>query len=482
GAMVVATGSQSYDPGVLGDFGYGLLPDVVTTTTLERMLDPTGPTAGHVVRPSDGREARNVAFIQCVGSRQTEGNEYCSRICCMTSIKQARELAERDPEADISVYYRDIRAPKKEYERAYADARVSGVLFLRGDVEGVYETDGSLTVKAANEFLREETEQVVDLVVLSTGCVPDASADSVRDILKVPVGPDGFFMETHPKLKPVETVIDGVFLAGSCLFPKDIREAIAQGSGAAGKVYGVLSKSELELDAIIAHIDPDLCSGCQTCIKQCPFQAIVADPLPEGDKRKVVARVVEAACKGCGVCAGACLKGAVDCRGFTDAQVFAQIDAALEEDPQSKILAFCCNWCSYAGADFAGVARYQFPPSARVVRVMCSGRISKEMVLHAFDKGVGLVLVSGCHKPGDCHYVDGNFRCEERIQSLWKTLPRRGIDPARLRLEWVSAAEGVVWARIMREMAKQLATLDLSEPFTPEGAAPAPGAAEGLAT
>ena len=482
GAMVVATGSQSYDPGVLGDFGYGLLPDVVTTTTLERMLDPTGPTAGHVVRPSDGREARSVAFIQCVGSRQTEGNEYCSRICCMTSIKQARELAEHDPGADVSVYYRDIRAPKKEYERVYADARESGVLFLRGNVEGVYETDGSLTVKAANEFLREQTEQAVDMVVLSTGCVPDASADSVRDILKVPVGPDGFFMETHPKLKPVETVIDGVFLAGSCLFPKDIREAIAQGSGAAGKVYGVLSKSELELDAIVAHIDPDLCSGCQTCIKQCPFQAIVADPLPEGDKRKVVARVVEAACKGCGVCAGACLKGAVDCRGFTDAQVFAQIDAALEEDPQSKILAFCCNWCSYAGADFAGVARYQFPPSARVVRVMCSGRISKEMVLHAFDKGVGLVLVSGCHKPGDCHYVDGNFRCEERIQSLWKTLPRRGIDPARLRLEWVSAAEGVVWARIMREMAKQLATLDLSEPFTPEGAAPAPGAAEGLAT
>jgi heterodisulfide reductase subunit A2 len=482
GAMVVATGSQAYDAGAAGEFGYGRLSDVVTTSTLERMLDPAGPTGGRIVRPSDGREARSVAFIQCVGSRQKEGNEYCSRICCMTSIKQARELVERDSDVDVSVYYRDIRTPKKEYERAYADARESGVLFLRGGVEDVVQTDGSLTVVAASEFLEEQTEQAVDMVVLSTGCVPDARADAVRDVLKIPVGPDGFFMETHPKLKPVETVIDGVFLAGSCLFPKDIREAIAQGSGAAGKVYGVLSKTELELDAIISHIDQELCSGCQQCIKQCPFQAIVADPLPEGDKRKVVARVIEAACKGCGVCAGACLKGAVDCRGFTDAQVYAQIDAALEEDPGGKILAFCCNWCSYAGADFAGVARYQYPPQARVVRVMCSGRISKDMVLHAFEKGAGLVLVSGCHKPGDCHYVDGNFRCEERVQSLWKTLPRRGIDPARLRLEWVSAAEGVVWARIMREMAAQLATLELSKPFTPEEPAPAPGATEGLAT
>jgi heterodisulfide reductase subunit A len=154
----------------------------------------------------------------------------------------------------------------------------------------------------------------------------------------------------------------------------------------------------------------------------------------------------------------------VECYGFTDSQIEAQIDAALEEDAANKILAFCCNWCSYAGADFAGIARYQYPPQARVIRVMCSGRISKDMILRAFDRGAGLVLVSGCHPPGDCHYVNGNYRCQERVEQLKKQLPRRGVDPDRLRLEWVSAAEGVVWQRIMKEMAEQLEALDIPAP------------------
>ena len=466
GACVVATGSGSFDPAASGAYGFGSQADVITNQMLDRMLDPEGPTAGNVLRRSDGRPARSVAFIQCVGSREPEGNEYCSRICCMTSIKQASELAKLG--ADVTVYHRDIRAGKKDYEHAYTRARESGVLFLRGDVTSVDVSDDGLLVSAKNVFFGEGTDQKVDLVVLAVGCVPHPTTDSVRDILKVPVGPDGFFMETHPKLKPVESVIDGVFLAGSCLGPKDIAEAVAQGSGAAGKVCGVLSKDHLELDAIVSHIDADACAGCLVCVKQCPFHAIVTDPVD--DKRKQVARVVEAACKGCGVCGGACTKGAVECDGFTDAQIEAQIDAALEDRPNEKILAFCCNWCSYAGADFAGVARYQYPPQARVIRVMCSGRISKGMILRAFDRGAGLVLVSGCHPPGDCHYVDGNSRCQERVEQLKKQLPRRGIDPERLRLEWVSAAEGVVWQRIMKEMAEQLETLEIPAPDPAVGA------------
>jgi len=167
-------------------------------------------------------------------------------------------------------------------------------------------------------------------------------------------------------------------------------------------------------------------------------------------------RVVEAACKGCGVCAGACTTGAIEAFSFTTEQLHAQIDAALEENPGEKIIAFCCNWCSYAGADFAGVSRLQYPTNVRIIRTMCSGRLSKDIILYAFEKGAGMVLVSGCHPPGDCHYVSGNYRCEERVNSLMKTLPKKGIDPKRLRLEWISAAEGVVFQRVTKEMAKEL--------------------------
>jgi heterodisulfide reductase subunit A2 len=174
----------------------------------------------------------------------------------------------------------------------------------------------------------------------------------------------------------------------------------------------------------------------------------------EGKKRK--ARIIEAACKGCGVCAGACPSGAVIARGFTDEMILAQIDEALAVNPQEKILAFCCNWCSYAGADFAGVSRLQYPPEVRIVRTMCSGRVHPKFILHAFERGAGQVLVSGCHPPGDCHYVTGNLRAQARIEKLKKKLPKKGIDPARLRLEWVSATEGKKFQKVIQKMAEAL--------------------------
>jgi heterodisulfide reductase subunit A len=458
GSIIVATGFESFDPQNKAKYGYSQFKNVITSLALERLLDPNGPTGGRFIRPSDEREPAKIAFIQCVGSREQEegGNTYCSKICCMTTMKQTKMLKSLYPETDITVYYRDIRTPRKDSEEMYRNVRESGVLFVRGEITEVSETkEDNILIKAFSDNIMRPYDKVVDMVVLAVGLEPCKDTDQIKEIVKAPTGPEGFFMEAHPKLRPIDTVIDGVYLAGACLGPKDIAESLAQASGAAAKVCGLFSKEKLSLDGIIARVDTDQCVGCGICIKQCPFQAIVEEEI-DGEKK---ARVVEAACKGCGVCAGACPTGAIDAFSFTTEQIHAQIDAALEENAGEKIIAFCCNWCSYAGADFAGVSRFQYPSNIRIIRTMCSGRLSKEIILHAFEKGAGMVLVSGCHPPGDCHYVSGNYRCEERVNSLKKTLPKKGIDSRRLRLEWISAAEGVVFQRVTEEMAKQLRDL-----------------------
>jgi heterodisulfide reductase subunit A len=179
----------------------------------------------------------------------------------------------------------------------------------------------------------------------------------------------------------------------------------------------------------------------------CPYHAIVG-----GDaKQKIQASVVEAMCQGCGTCAPECTRQAITIHHFTDKQIVAQIESALAHDPHERILVFACNWCSYAGSDFAGVSRLQYPPNARVIRTMCSGRVDPAFVMHAFERGAAMVLVSGCHY-ADCHYIDANRQTVKRVDRLWNQLERKGIRPERLQLEWISAAEGQKWAHVMREL------------------------------
>ncbi len=344
GAVVLATGAKPYQPPEQNPWGYKEGGDVLTTPELERMLDPLGPTGGALQRPSDGSTPSHVAFIQCVGSRDPEGNEWCSRICCMNTIKQSILMKKRYPETQVSVYHHDIRAYKKEHEDLFRLARELGVTFLRAKVEGVSRSGPGLMVRAADDILKKTTEQAVDMVVLAVGLIPGTETEGLKDMMKVPLSGDGFFAENHPKLRPLETVIDGVMLAGCCQSPKDLGDSISQADGAAAKALGLLTKDQIQLDAIISHVDQELCSGCLICVKKCPFKAVVTDEVQVGEKIKKRARVVEAACKGCGVCAARCPKDAIEAQSFTDAQIFAQIEAALENDPGDKILALTCHW------------------------------------------------------------------------------------------------------------------------------------------
>jgi heterodisulfide reductase subunit A len=452
GSILVATGFTPFNPAGSRYEDWVALPGVLTTVDLERVLAPEGPTQGKVTFSGAPGDIRDVAFILCVGSREEEGNRYCSRVCCPTALKQALELKERLPEVRIRIYYRDIRTVKKDWEALYTRAREAGVLFLRGRVsEMAVSPEGGLLIRAFDDTFQVPTEDRVDLAILAVGMVPGKGA-ALREVLKLPVGPDGFFLEAHPKLKPLETVLDGIFLAGACQGPKDLAESLTQGSGAAAKVLTLLAHETINLDGLVAQVDPEICVGCGECAAACPFQAM--EMVGKGKKQK--ARVITAACKGCGVCAGACPTGAVTPLGFTDEMILAQIDEALLENPEQKILAFCCNWCSYAGADFAGVSRLAYPPQVRIIRTLCAGRIHPKFILHAFERGAGQVLVSGCHPPGDCHYISGNLRAQERVEKLRPKLAKKGIDPTRLRLAWISATEGRAFQRVIQEMAEAL--------------------------
>jgi heterodisulfide reductase subunit A len=344
GTIVLAVGARPYEPPEGNRWGYDGKGDVFTSIELERLLHSEGPTRGVPLRRSDGKVPARVAFIQCVGSRDPEENPWCSRICCMNTIKEALTLKARYPTMKVSVYHRDIRVYKKEHEDMYRLARGLGIIFMRGRVERVEQKEGKLEVSALDEVMGGMTSQEVGMVVLATGFTKSDDAQRFQDMLKVPASADGFFMEAHPKLKPLETAIDGVMLAGSCQFPKDMGDCLLQASGSAAKCMGLLSKEEIRLDAIISVIDQEKCTGCLVCVKRCPFSAIVTDEVEVGGKMKKRARVIEASCKGCGVCAARCKQEAVEAQGFTDKQIFAQIDAALEENPEGKVLALVCHW------------------------------------------------------------------------------------------------------------------------------------------
>ncbi len=214
---------------------------------------------------------------------------------------------------------------------------------------------------------------------------------------------------------------------------------------------------EVTVEAITAVVDEDLCTACGLCAKVCPYHAIDVDV-----KAKTPAHVIEAACAGCGTCAAECPFDAISLRHFTDAQIESQIDQATESDIDGLVVTFACNWCSYAGADFAGVSRMQMPTNARVIRTMCSGRISQDFVLRAFANGAPVVLVSGCHF-ADCHYIDANHQTKKRVEKLWKRFEKWGIRVERLGLAWVSAAEGAKFQDTVTKMTEVARTVTAKE-------------------
>ncbi|MFQ5711949.1 MAG: CoB-CoM heterodisulfide reductase HdrA2 [Candidatus Geothermarchaeales archaeon] len=458
GVIIVATGYSPYDPSEVKEYGYGVYPNVLTCIELERLINAAGPTGGNVIRPSDGRNPKRVAFIQCVGSRDERRNIYCSGFCCMYTIKNAILLKEHHPDVDIHIFYMDIRAAHKGYEEFYQRAREEGITFIRGRPAEIAEDPQTknLIVYSENLLTGRPMELEVDMVVLSTAAVPNPGTEDLMRTLNIATDPSGFFMESHPKLKPIDAATDGVFLCGSAQGPKDIPYSVSQGSAVASRSARILSRDRWEIEPIVAYVDAERClnvkAKCEICVTRCPYGAISVEPGQPS-------RVSPAKCHGCGTCVADCPGNAITQMHFTDTQIISQIHAVLRENPEEKIVGFLCNWCSYAGADLAGTSRLEYPANVRAIRVMCSGRVDKDFVLEAFRRGAGMVLVSGCRLTelgSDCHYISGNVHAERRIKTLSKLIERMGISPQRLRLEWISASEGDKYASVVREMTEQL--------------------------
>jgi len=331
GAVVVATGFDIYDHSNYGEYGYGEIKDVITGLQFERLISSTGPTAGHVTRPSDHREVKNVVFIQCVGSRdEAKKRPYCSRVCCMYTAKQAMLLKDHYPETQAYVFYIDIRSAGKNYEEFVQRGQNEyGVLYLRGRVSKIYERANKLLVKGADTLSGAQVEIEADLVVLANGFEPKKGAKEFAQLFHMSSDQYGFYNELHPKLAPVETAISGVFVAGCCQSPKDIPDTVAMASATAAKVCALFAKEKLEVEPLIAGVNQLTCSGCETCYNVCPYSAIeMKDKEVKRGEVRHVAEVLESVCKGCGACVGACYSKAVDLKGFTDRQVLDQVETA----------------------------------------------------------------------------------------------------------------------------------------------------------
>jgi heterodisulfide reductase subunit A len=328
GSIIMATGYDLFDPHLLPQYGYGVYENVITNLQFERLASPSGPTRGEILL-KDGTVPKGIAFLHCIGSRDENANLYCSRICCMASMKQAH-LAKEKTGAEIYEFYIDINAFGKGYQEFYKRVREEGVFLIRGKGSEIFRRDGRLVVAAEDTLLGTPVEIPVDLVVLGTGLTARRDTERVAQIFGISQSADGFFMEAHPKLRPVATNVDGIFLAGCCQGPKDIPDTVAQASAAAAEVMSLASRGQIEVEPIIASIDPQTCAGCKLCIEICPYSAI--DFLDS----KGISAVNEALCKGCGACAAICPSKAARQNHFTQDQVLAEVEGLVEKEFNGK--------------------------------------------------------------------------------------------------------------------------------------------------
>ncbi|MEE1056294.1 MAG: CoB--CoM heterodisulfide reductase iron-sulfur subunit A family protein [Acutalibacteraceae bacterium] len=337
GAIVVATGFNPISMDKFDEFAYNQSKDVITSLEFERLTNAAGPTAGKLLRPSDGKHPHTIVFVQCVGSRcdacAEKGKEYCSKICCMYTAKHAMLTRDKYPDTDVYVFYIDVRTPGKNFDEFYRRAvEEYGVHYIKGMVGKVSPEGDKLKVQASDLIANKQLHIDADLVVLAAAIEPDKSARPLATMLTASMDTNDFFTEAHPKLRPVESPTAGVFLSGACQGPKDIPETVSQASAAASKVIGLLVKDKLKGNPCVAHSNELMCNGCSSCERVCPYGAITYEDkefrMPDRTTAiRRVAQVNPAVCQGCGACTVACPSGAMDLKGFASGQIIAEVDA-----------------------------------------------------------------------------------------------------------------------------------------------------------
>ena len=383
--VVVSTGYDIYDATEKTVFGYGKYKNVVNALEMERIVD-------HISEKEPPREVgKRVAFVQCVGLRDEQiGREYCSRVCCMFSVKLASLLKQAKPETDIYIFYTDLRAFGKGYEEYYKRAQKMGIKFVRGKPSHFTENSDTkqVVVTVEDTLSRDIIQSEFDLVVLANGMGLSEASETIADNLKLAKSDDGFFKEAHPKYRPVDTLVEGVFLAGTAQGPKDIPDTVTQASAAAGRVLATLAQKEFSIDPVLAFVHQNICDGCKKCLDSCPKQAISMNV--DGK-----AEVNEALCLGCGSCIASCPIEAIDLNYYTNDQMYAQIEASLsnKEEGDKRILIFADDNTVYRLADACGVRKMKYSTDSRIFRIPSGSRITSNLIKFALSKGADAVMI-----------------------------------------------------------------------------------------
>jgi len=416
GAIILATGYEQISPNDFGEYSYGAHPDIVTNLQFERIM--------HLgfKKPSDGRLPKKVAFVLCVGSRalQERAKEYCCKIGCMVAIKQAILLKKAVPNVEPWIFYQDVRADGKGYEEFYARVREQGVKFVRGLAARILPTNDGLIVKAEDTIAGMPVEEKFDMVVLSMGITPRPDTEELAKIFGLHTGPDGFFMERHYKLNPVDSAKEGIFVSGCALGPKDIRESVEEGMAAASRAATFIGQGELEVSPEVPVIDRGKCDLCGKCVEICPTKAITI--------KDSSISVTPIACINCGACVPACPKDAIDQNNFREKQLIAQVQGlSMGELKEPKIIAFIERKTAYSSLDLAGTRRLSYIANIRPITVPSCMRIGMKHLLNAFAYGAdGIVLVEGDDTPF------AGEKLLKHVTELKKELQKYEISPLRL--------------------------------------------------
>ena len=428
GAVVVSTGLKPYDATAIKEYGYGVYPGVMNAIEFERRV-----TAG-LIKPE------KVAIVACAGSRDRNYLEYCSQVCCLICLKEAKLIKDLYPETKVWVHYIDMRS-YGEFEHFYTAVREkAGVEFINGRPSQVLSRNGKLVVRSEDILLGRSVEMEVDAVVLSVGFVPETEllaklgiAADERSGFPTYVSDSSLFPDSNPK---------GIILCGGAAYPKPAVEAVREARYAANTALAVLASPAVQVEHAVPRIDSDICSSlhCQLCVSSCPYGAITLED------EKIT--VHEELCMGCGICSGTCGVSANPLEGQSEREILAAISGAVRE---GDVLALLCRWSAYPAADLAGFKREEYPPNTKIMRIPCTGRVTSSMIEHALAQGAKGVLVAGCY-PDACHYCVGNFKAKARLLLLEKYLDQMNL-PGALRLEWIGTKESSKLVGILQEMA-----------------------------
>jgi len=421
--IIVATGYDVFDARRKPTYGYGRFQNVITALQMERMI----------VSSAQGKPLRDIgqriAFIQCVGSRDEQvGNEYCSRICCMYATKLSQLLKRSDPSRDVCVFYTDLRAVGKGFEEYYKRAQDTGVKFIRGRPAELYENPQTkrITVKIEDTLSREMLESEFDLVVLSTGLEPNKGTARIADMLRLGKSPDGFLQEAHPKFKPQDTLTEGVFLAGTVQGPKDIPDTVGQASAAALRAVRLMNQESYTLEPLAAFVHEEACDGCGLCVNACPRDAI--------SLVSKTAKVNQVLCTGCGSCIASCPRDALDLQCYTNAQLTAQVKAALagKKERETRVLVFADDMTAYRLADNVGTAKMTYSTDSLIIRVPSGSRVTPKLMLEAFAAGADGIFIAESEQKSS-PYPHSVAAIKTNVATVTEILKECGVEPERVR-------------------------------------------------